>query len=101
MKSYRNSVTIQAGKKGVFEALTQQLEKWWGKVDQPTEKVNDVFKISFGEAYWKFKITAFTPYEHISWKCVASNQVHDGLKGIEEEWLGTKVFWELDEKNQG
>ncbi len=95
MNSYSQSVKITGTKEEVFDALTLNIDKWWGVVDQPASELGTIFKVSFGEAFWVFKVIDFKKNNLASWECVESNQVHAGLKGIKEEWLGTKLFWNL------
>lgn len=95
MKSYEKSVEIKANSLGLFKALTERIDEWWGEVDQQPNALEQEFKVSFGEAYWRFKVTTLEVGTRIIWECIESNQVHAGLKGIREEWLGTTLHWEM------
>lgn len=95
MKSYSQKVVISAPKEAAINAFTKNVEKWWGKVDKPASLPGDVFKVSFGEAYWKFKVVDMQNEERISWECVEAHQVHRGLEGMEEEWLETRLHWKI------
>lgn len=96
-KSYRRSVVVKADSNAAFEALTMHIDKWWGETDSSIGKRGDVFKISFGEAYWVFEVTDYEPGRTLSWRCIESHQVHNGLEGIEEEWLGTETLWSIED----
>ncbi|RDY60883.1 hypothetical protein [Flagellimonas nanhaiensis] len=99
MKSYSQSVKIYGSNEAIFKALTLRIDKWWGEVNHPITGPETVFRVSFGEAYWGFKVIDFTPNIRITWECIESNQVHAGLKGIKEEWLGTKLHWNILEED--
>lgn len=95
MKNYNQQVTIKTNADKTFKALTEAIPQWWGAVDRPYAKIGDQFKVSFGEAFWTFEITALQHNQSISWLCIESNQVHAGLKGIKKEWLGTSLHWDI------
>ncbi|GAB5526966.1 MAG: hypothetical protein Roseis2KO_48380 [Roseivirga sp.] len=97
-KDYQKSVAIGANAKGVFKAITERVDEWWGTVDRQPSAMGVEFKVSFGEAFWRFRVIDFQPDARVSWECIASNQVHAGLRGIKEEWLGTKLHWQLSEE---
>ena len=100
MESYSQSVEIKGTKEAIFEALTLHIDKWWGEIDMPINRLGNVFKVSFGEAFWVFKVIEIQKNWMITWECVESNQVHAGLKGIKEEWLGTKLHWNITSKDE-
>lgn len=100
-KDYQKSVVIKANQLGVFRAITERIDEWWGETDIQPTALDVVFKVSFGEAYWRFRVVDFELNKKVGWECIESNQVHAGLKGIREEWLGTKVHWRLIEHSEG
>jgi len=51
------------------------------------------------ETFWKFKATNVVQNSKVTWECVAAHHVHAGISDIEKEWLGTRVHWNLSEKN--
>lgn len=100
MNNYTQTVSVATNKEDAFNALTIQVEKWWGKVDQPASRIGDVFKVSFGEAFWTFKVIKLEKFEYISWECIEANQIHKGLENMGEEWLGTRLHWNIYQENQ-
>ena len=96
VKSYSQAVLVNTNKKSAFLAVAKNLDKWWGKTDQPVFNVGDTFTTTFGETVWKFKIREYKPFEKISWECVEAHHVHIGLTDIETEWLGTKMYWSFN-----
>lgn len=89
MKNYRQTVLVQSTPENAFAALTQQIGKWWGRIDCPPSEPNDVFTVSFGDASWVFRISALHKFSRVSWECI------DAVGGFEEEWIGTILHWEI------
>ncbi|MDT0608146.1 hypothetical protein [Croceitalea rosinachiae] len=99
MDNYMQSVLISGSNDKIFGALTVGIDKWWGEVNQQANNLGSIFKVSFGEAFWVFKVTHLERDSTITWECIESNQVHAGLKGVREEWLGTKLHWNITSKD--
>jgi len=98
--SYTTKVSINGTKQQVFNAITQHVQKWWGNTDNSVSSVGDEFTTSFDSTYWKFKIFLFEPNTKIVWECIEAKHIHNGYDGIEKEWEGTLVEWNLEEKSQ-
>lgn len=99
MKNYTQTISAFTSKEAAFYAFTRHVEKWWGTVDHPAHQVGDVFKVSFGEAFWTFKIIQLQKFDRVSWECIEAHQVHEGLEDMGEEWLKTKLHWEILQKD--
>lgn len=95
-KDYRQLISIKTSKKLAFTALTKGIDHWWGEVDHPAGAVGDVFTVSWGEPWYKFKIVEYEPFSKITWECVDANQIIEGLEGVEKEWVGTKLIWQIE-----
>lgn len=95
MSNYTTQVLIKRGSEAVFEAISFQLENWWGHQDQPATKEGIVFKVSWGEPWYQFKVISFAENEEMIWECIDANQIINGLDGVQKEWVGTKVHWKL------
>ena len=93
--SYQKSVEIKSNLQAVFHAITNRIDQWWGQVDHQPNALNQVFKVSFGEAFWRFRVIQFEPLVEVIWQCIESNQVHGEMMGIKEEWLDTTLHWEV------
>ena len=91
--NYAKAVIIKAKQENAFLAVSQEVDKWWGKVDNAVSKIGDEFSIIFGETEWRFRITEYSKYEKISWKCIKANHYHNGSDFIKEEWLNTEIYW--------
>lgn len=90
---YKKSVLIRANKEAAFKALTKEIDEWWGKMDYPVENKGDIFTVSWGVPWYQFKVIELKPFSQITWECVDSNQIIGDLKGVEKEWVGTKLQW--------
>ena len=94
--SFTQKVHIKGSPQQVFEAITVQVQQWWGYTDFPVHKVGDTFTTRFEQTHWKFRITAFEPFQKIVWTCVEALHVHEGYENIEQEWIDTSVEWKLE-----
>jgi len=91
IQDYTQKVDVKANSKDAFRALTQEVDKWWGSVDTPVNAVGDTFTITFGNAYWTFKIMDFEPNSLLVWECI------DGQPELNHEWIGHKLTWIIEE----
>lgn len=101
-QNYKNTITVTAPKVSIFEALTKNVAHWWTKPDGPMVNVGDQAKFSFppGTSYWTFKLVKADPNGHIIWECIDALHIHEGQpKEIEQEWLGTRVEWHIQQSN--
>ena len=94
---YKTTVLTKANKEKCFLALTADIDKWWGKTDNPVHKTNDEFSIFFDKTEWRFRVTEYLPNDKVVWKCIKANHVHGNLKNIREEWLNSYVNWEISD----
>ena len=92
-QDYTQSVNAKSTSNRAFLAITQEIDKWWGSVDTPVNKSGDVFTITFGNAYWTFKITEFIPHELVVWQCI------DGQPELNNEWIGHNLKWAISEND--
>ena len=98
-QDYQKSILINATPARVFGALTIDIDKWWGPVDALAKTKGDIFKISFGgDSYWRLKVIDINEFKNVDWECVESHQDHN-IKGMDEEWLGSKLKWEIIEND--
>jgi len=98
-KNYQQSITTKASKPKAYNALVKHIPDWWSTIDGTSDKVGDEFKVSFGtESYWTFKVVSLYEHNEVVWECIESHQDHN-LKGIDEEWLNTKLYWSISESS--
>jgi len=94
-KDYKKTVLITSNKEDVFKSLTKEISNWWGNMDNIVQKKGDIFTVSWGEPWYKFKVIEFNPFNIITWECIDCNQIIGDLKGVEKEWVGTKLQWKI------
>jgi len=95
--NYNQEVVVNASIQNAFVALAKSVYRWWGKTDKPVNKVGDEFRITFGETFWKFRVVKFEENNNLSYECYDAHHVHEGVTGIETEWIGTTLNWSLEE----
>ncbi len=57
------------------------------------EKRGIVFKVSWGEPWYKFEVVKYLKNQEMTWKCIDANQKIEGLTDVEKEWVGTEINW--------
>jgi hypothetical protein len=89
---FKLTITVNGS---VEEALQKinQVNKWWAKkVKGTSEKLNDVFKVDFGETFVDFQISELIPGKKVVWKVTDCN-----LHWIDnkKEWNGNEIVFEI------
>lgn len=93
-KSYHKTITVNASAEEALKKVSQ-VDLWWAKkVKGKTKKLNDKFKVDFGETYVDFQIIELVPNKKVVWKVTDCN-----LHWItnKKEWNGTEVVFEISE----
>lgn len=98
--SYTRSLMIDASPGSIFQALTVELDRWWGKMDMPVSGVGDVFKVAWGDPWYLFEVTKFDAPFLVDWRCIDANQIIDGLEGVQKEWVGTELQWRIEPQGE-
>ncbi|MDO5970129.1 SRPBCC domain-containing protein [Flavivirga aquimarina] len=91
MANIRHHFTIKAPIKKVYDALTLEegLKGWWTDDTSAKHELGNINHFKFGSEYFnKMKVLELNFPSNVSWECV------DGDK----EWIGTKLAFELEEK---
>lgn len=97
MTDYTTQVEIPNSRHTIFKAISIELGNWWGEQDKPIKKKDSVFKVSWGEPWYQFKVADYKENERMIWECIDANQLIPGLTGVEKEWVGTSIHWNLRE----
>lgn len=104
VQDYTKSILVSADANAAFDAVTEGIEFWWTRPDQPLCKIGDRAKFTFppGNSYWTFELTRLDRPSRAEWTCVEARHIHEGQpKEIEQEWLGTKVNWTIAPDDHG
>ncbi len=90
---FKKTIDIKTSKENAFKAITTEVNKWWGNVDnEMANEIGSEFSIFFEEnTEWRFVISELKEFNYVAWKCIYANHSFSGLKGIKEEWLNSEI----------
>ena len=94
-RDYKKTIVVHATPEEVFRALTKEISSWWGMTDRNISGAGEVFTVSWGKPYYQFLVTEYDPPFSLQWKCIDSRQIIKGLDGVEKEWVGTSIQWNI------
>jgi uncharacterized protein YndB with AHSA1/START domain len=91
MEAIRHKLVIKASPEKVYNAITTQegIESWWCKQTTAKPELGFVNIFTFGPYRNEMKVTALVPGKNVQWECINSI----------DEWIGTTISFELEEKN--
>jgi uncharacterized protein YndB with AHSA1/START domain len=91
MTSIRHNVVIKATSEKVYQAITEQdgLASWWTTDTIAKPELGFVNIFLFGKYRNEMKVSRLDKNKIVEWDCISSI----------EEWVGTKVSFELVENN--
>ena len=92
MPDIRINVSIKAAPQTIYDAITTQegLSSWWAKQTIAKPEVGFLNVFTFGTFRNAMKIIELTPKKRVEWECTESM----------EEWVGTHVIFNLEEKGE-
>ncbi len=87
MADILHRVGIKSSQDKVFKTLTtiEGLSNWWTKDTQGDCGKGGVIQFRFGAGGFDMKVLELTPNEQVRWEVIAGP----------EEWIGTRINWEL------
>jgi len=90
MTAIRHNLAIKATPEKIFNAITSQegLENWWAKQTVAKPEAGFVNIFTFGESRNEMKVAKLLTNHKVEWECINSM----------EEWIGTTISFELEEK---
>ena len=93
---YHAAIVVNVSPLQATEAINQ-VKLWWTEnTEGSTNKLNDLFKVTFGETFSRFKITEMIPGEKINWLVLDCN-LH--WMNNKKEWKDTNILWEISSSN--
>ncbi len=100
---FQKTIQAKASKEKVYQAVTQEINQWWGNVDtNDITKVGDEFSIYFEEnTEWRFTVTELERDSSVRWKCIHAYHSYGGVKGITKEWLNSEVIFKFKDLEKG
>ncbi len=100
-EDYTFSFVVYSEARKAFDVLSKRIGDWWGEQSRPVKKAGDIFTVSWGEPWYRFKVLDYEPYHKICWECIDANQIIDDLEGVQKEWVGTQLLWTIETRNSG
>ena len=94
---YATSLRIECSPQSAFQALAEDLGNWWGEMDRPVKAEQDIFTVSWGAPWYRFQVQVYSPPRQLVWECVDANQIIGDMKGVQKEWVGTKLHWKIEQ----
>lgn len=91
MANLRHNLMIETPIKQLYDSITLEkgLKGWWTNEATAKAEEGNINHFVFGDEYFnKMKVLKLDPPNEVQWECV------DGDK----EWIGTKLTFELEEK---
>jgi hypothetical protein len=93
---YHTTIVVNASPLQATEAINQ-VKLWWTEnTEGSTNTPNDLFKVTFGETFSRFKITEIIPGEKINWLVLDCN-LH--WMNNKKEWKDTNILWKISSFN--
>jgi uncharacterized protein YndB with AHSA1/START domain len=92
MPAIKHLLTINASPETIYKALTttEGIANWWTPETKIGNNIGEINIFNFGDKYHnEMKITKLISNKRVEWEC---------LKG-DREWIGTKLSFEIEEKN--
>jgi hypothetical protein len=93
---YHSYLTVPVSPQKAQEAISQVTAWWTQNVEGSTKNLNDIFTVTFGETFSRFKIIEMIPEEKILWQVLDCN-LH-WMKD-KKEWKDTTILWEISFSN--
>jgi len=94
---YQCSITANVTPEEAFDAIND-VPAWWAKnFKGSSQRLNDIFKVDFGQTNVSFRVSEFVPGKVITWE-VIDCYLH-WIKD-KKEWNGTSVRYEISKDGE-
>ncbi|NMP30067.1 SRPBCC domain-containing protein [Thalassotalea sp. M1531] len=97
-QSFNSNFTVAAKPSTVYNALTNDVCKWWTEQATCACNVGDLLNVRFEDnTHWVMTIAEASPCQSLVWH--VTEAFHD-LHNLpnKDEWLGTNIIWRLTEQ---
>jgi uncharacterized protein YndB with AHSA1/START domain len=94
MAAIKHLLFINSPSQKIYSAITTKegVANWWTEQTEIGNKVGDLNIFDFGDRYHnEMKTSKLIPNKQVEWEC---------LEG-DKEWIGTKLIFEIEEKDKG
>jgi hypothetical protein len=89
---YTVNVSVKAIPAEVFKSINNVAGWWTQDLEGQTQKLNDVFTVTFGETFITLKVVELIPESKIRWH--VTDCYKHWLKD-KKEWKDTEVVWDI------
>jgi hypothetical protein len=96
-KDYTATILVDETQKKVFNAINNVAGWWTENLEGNTEKLKDTFTVRFGETFITMQVVELVAGKKIVW--LVTDCYKHWLKGNKTEWTGTKISFEITEKD--
>jgi len=96
-QDFTTTIVVDQSSKQVFDAINN-VRGWWSEeIEGGTEKLNDIFLYHYKDVHMsKMKLIEVDPHKKVVW--LVLDNYFSFIKD-ETEWVGTKVIFEIVEKD--
>ncbi|PHS37070.1 MAG: hypothetical protein COA91_10920 [Robiginitomaculum sp.] len=104
MDNYTAVINTDKSPKDAFIVVSQDIGSWWSEFEGSLNKLGDeaIFSFKPNPTTWTFRVTGYEEQRYFELACVKANHPHEGLPAtIREEWLGTKLIFEIEPDGDG
>ena len=104
MNHYTAVINTHTSPQEAFTVVSQEIGVWWSECDGTFEKLGDEATFSFkpSPTTWTFRVTGYEAGRYFELKCIKADHIQTGLpETIHEEWLGTKLMFEIAPVGEG
>ena len=94
MTAIKHLLVINSSPEKIYSAITTKkgVATWWTEQTEIGSKVGDINIFDFGERYHnEMKILNLIPNNKVEWECLVGDK----------EWIGTKLIFKIEEKDNG
>ena len=95
-QEFNCSITVNITAKEAFEKISHVSEWWVSNVEGSTQNMNDIFTVSLGTTWKRFKIIEVIPDSKVVWEVIDCNLPWNTDL---QEWKGTWIVWEISTSN--
>ena len=93
---FTTTILVPQTPQEAFDAINHVPGWWTTNFEGQSEKLNDIFTVTFGKTFITSKVIELVPGRKIVWQVTDCNK--HWLKD-KKEWNGTKMSWEISEKD--
>jgi hypothetical protein len=91
-QDFTATILVKATANKAFKSINDVAAWWTENIEGPTEKLNDVFTIHWGEDFVKIKIAESIPEKRVVWDVI---DCHLHWLADNKEWKGTQIVFDL------